>query len=57
MTKLEHFDQSYSAIRQSAWTERKSREAYQASLDSVEASRRLLDQLRDTVSPQKAVSE
>ncbi|QJF53311.1 hypothetical protein [Roseobacter ponti] len=57
MTKPEHFDQSDSAIRQSARTERKSREACHASLSSVEASRRLLDRLRAFGVRHEAVSE
>ncbi|WP_295313002.1 hypothetical protein [Roseobacter sp.] len=57
MTKPEHLYQSYTAIRQSASTERTSREACHASLNAVEASRQLLERLRTFGTRREAVSE
>lgn len=47
MTRLEHFKQSDIAMKHSALTERSAREEHALALEHLEASRRLVEVLRN----------
>lgn len=47
MTRLEHFKQSDIAMKHSALTERSAREVHALALEHLEASRRLVEVLRN----------